>query len=78
MSNDLIEKRDERTRQRKKKKKKMDSLISLSKENEEKNVKVLSANVATVSDTDQTARLLDEGFCDNGFVLKKGALYRIG
>ena len=74
MSNDLIEKRDERTRQRKKKKKKMDSLISLSKENEEKNVKVLSASVATVSDTDQVARLLDEGFCDNGFVLKKGAL----
>ena len=74
MSNDLIDKRDKRTRQRKEKKRKMDSLISLSKENEEKNVKTLSASVAVISDTDQTARLIDEGFCDNGFVLKKGAL----
>ena len=59
--NDLIEKRDDRTRQRKSKKKKMDSLIGLSADN--------MADYKTLS-----ARLLDEGFCDNGFILKKGAL----
>lgn len=74
MSNDLIEKRNERTKQRKARKKRIDSLIGLSADNEYKDVMTLSADVATISDTDQTARLLDEGYCDNGFVLKKGAL----
>lgn len=74
MSNDLIEKRDERTKQRKARKKRIDSLIGLSANDEGKEVMTLSASVATVSDTDQTARLLDEGYCDNGFVLKKGTL----
>lgn len=74
MSNDLIEKRNERTRQRKAKKKRIDSLIGLSADNPEKGIISLSASVATISDTNQTARLLDEGFCDNGFILKKGTL----
>lgn len=74
MSNDLIEKRNERTKQRKAKKKRIDSLIGLSVNDEGKETISLSASVATVSDTEQTARLLDEGFCDNGFILKKGAL----
>ena len=74
MSNDLLEKRNERTRQRKSRKQRIDSLISLSREDEAKNVRTLSANVAMITDTNQTARLLDEGYCDNGFVLKKGAI----
>lgn len=74
MSNNLIEKRDERTKQRKARKKKIDSLISLSVDGNEKDTIALSANVATISDTNQTARLLDEGFCDNGFILAKGTL----
>lgn len=74
MSNDLIEKRNERTRQRKARKKRIDSLIGLSADTPEKGIISLSADVATISETDQTARLLDEGYCDNGFVLMKGAL----
>ena len=74
MSNDLIEKRNERTRQRKARKKKIDSLIGLSVDAEGKEMISLSADVATISDTDQTARLLDEGYCDNGFILAKGTL----
>lgn len=74
MSNDLIEKRNERTKQRKARKQRIDSLIGLSRNDESKGVKTLSASVATITDTNQTARLLDEGFCDNGFILKKGAL----
>ena len=75
MSNDLIEKRNERTRQRKARKKRIDSLISLSYDDgTSEEVITLSANVATISDTEQTARLLDEGFCDNGFVIMKGTL----
>lgn len=70
--NDLIEKRNERTRERKKFKRKMDSIIGLSYHDADKKVMTLSANVSTV--TDRTARLLDEGYCDNGFVLKKGAI----
>ena len=42
MSNDLIDKRDKRTRQRKEKKRKMDSLIGLSKENEEDTLEVFA------------------------------------
>ena len=71
--NDLIDKRDERTRQRKAKKRKMDALIGLSAENCDE-YKTLSASVATITDTAKTARLLDEGYCDNGFILKKGAI----
>lgn len=74
MSNDLIDKRNERTRQRKEKKRKMDSLIGLSIDNKGREMISLSASVATISDTNQTVRLLDEGFCDNGFVLEKGTI----
>lgn len=74
MSNDLIEKRNERTKQRKARKQRIDSLIGLSRNDESKGVKTLSAGVATITDTNQTARLLDEGYCDNGFILKKGTL----
>lgn len=74
MSNDLIEKRNERTKQRKEKKRKMDSLIGLAINPEGKESISLSASVATITDTNQTVRLLDEGYCDNGFVLMKGAI----
>ena len=66
----LIEERNERTKERKKRKKQMDSIITLS-HNEEGNVMHLSSKM-TLADT--TIRLLDEGFCDNGFVLKKGTI----
>lgn len=70
-SNHLIEERDERTRKRKKIKRKMDSIIGLSyPNNEHEAVKLaMSGNL-----TGTTARLLDEGYCDNGFVIKKGTL----
>ena len=74
MSNDLIEKRNDRTKQRKAKKKKIDSIIGLSIDTESKKKMSLSASVATISDTNQVARLLDEGYCDNGFVLMKGTI----
>lgn len=74
MSNDLIEKRNERTKQRKARKKRIDALIGLSANPEEKGIISLSSTVATVSDTNQTVRLIDEGYCDNGFVIKKGTL----
>ena len=66
----LIEERNERTRNRKKRKKKMDSIIGLSK-NEERQTMKLSSKVKLA---DTSIRLLDEGFCDNGFVIKKGTL----
>lgn len=69
---DLIEKRDERTRKRKKVKRKMDSIIGLSFHDKDKKVMSLSAEVQTLAD--DKARLLDEGYSDNGFVIKKGAL----
>ena len=69
---DLIEKRDERTRKRKKIKRKMDSIIGLSFHDEEKKVMSLSAEPQKLSDS--KARLIDEGYIDNGFVIKKGAL----
>lgn len=72
LSNDLIDKRDERTKARKEIKKKMDSIIGLSYKDEEQEVMTLSATISTVADGN--ARLLDEGYCDNGFILKKGAL----
>lgn len=69
--NNLIDERDERTRKRKKRKRKMDSIIGLSYHEEDRNVMALSSAITL---SDKTARLLDEGFCDNGFVLKKGTL----
>ena len=66
----LIEERNERTRARKKRKRKYDSIIGLSKDDERQFITLSST--AKLSDT--TIRLLDEGFCDNGFILKKGTL----
>lgn len=88
MSN-LIEDRDERTRKRKKNKRRMDDLIGLSYNDEEKQKMILSAPVDVVTlanevDTmelsekkelaDKKIRLLDEGFFDQGFVIKKGTI----
>jgi len=70
--NDLIEKRDERTKTRKKVKRKMDSIIGLSYHDKDKKVMSLNAEAIKLSDT--KARLIDEGYIDNGFVIKKGAL----
>lgn len=70
--NDLIEKRDERTRKRKRVKRKMDSIIGLSYHDKDKNVMSLSAEAIKLSDN--KARLIDEGYIDNGFVIKKGTL----
>lgn len=69
---DLIEKRDERTRKRKRMKRKMDSIIGLSFHDKEK--KVMSLTVEPQKLSDSRARLIDEGYIDNGFVIKKGAL----
>ena len=69
---DLIEKRDERTRKRKKMKRKMDSIIGLSFHDKDK--KVMSLTVEPQMLSDNKARLIDEGYIDNGFVIKKGAL----
>lgn len=70
--NDLIEKRDERTRNRKRIKRKMDSIIGLSFHDKDK--KVLSVSVEPQKMADSRARLIDEGYIDNGFVIKKGTL----
>lgn len=72
MSNDLIEKRDERTRKRKQVKRKMDSVIGLSFHDKDKKVMSVSADLKALSA--EKARLIDEGYIDNGFVIKKGAL----
>lgn len=66
----LIEERNERTKERKKRKKQMDRMITLSHD-EEQNVLHLSSKMKLA---DTSIRLLDEGFCDNGFVLKKGTI----
>ena len=71
---DLIEKRDERTRKRKRMKRKMDSIIGLSFHDKEK--KVMSLTVEPQKLADSRARLIDEGYIDNGFVIKKGALQK--
>lgn len=71
MPNSLIEERDERTRKRKKIKKKFDSIIGLSYHDDNHEVMSLSVDGKI---TNSIARLLDEGYCDNGFVLKKGTL----
>ena len=68
--NNLIDERNERTRNRKKRKRKMDSIIGLSKDDERQFITLSS----TVKLADSRIRLLDEGFCDNGFVIKKGTL----
>lgn len=77
--NNLIEERDERTRKRKKNKRKMDELIGLSYHDEDKQVMNLSVEKVDISkDTmelaDKKIRLLDEGFFDQGFVIKKGTI----
>lgn len=69
---DLIDKRDERTRKRKQVKRKMDSVIGLSFHDKDKQVMSVSANLKKLSDS--KARLIDEGYIDNGFVIKKGTL----
>lgn len=69
---DLIEKRDERTRKRKQVKRKMDSVIGLSFHDKDKKVMSMSADLKKLSDS--SARLIDEGYIDNGFVIKKGTL----
>lgn len=69
---DLIEKRDERTRKRKRMKRKMDSIIGLSFHDKDK--KVMSLSVEPQKMSDSRARLIDEGYIDNGFVIKKGTL----
>lgn len=69
---DLIEKRDERTKKRKRMKRKMDSIIGLSFHDKDKKVMSLSADLKKLSDG--RARLIDEGYIDNGFVIKKGTL----
>ena len=69
---DLIEKRDERTRKRKRMKRKMDSIIGLSFHDKEK--KIMSLTVEPQKLADSKARLIDEGYIDNGFVIKKGTL----
>ena len=68
--NNLIDERNERTRNRKKRKRKMDSIIGLSKDDERQYITLSN----TVKLADSRIRLLDEGFCDNGFVIKKGTL----
>jgi len=68
--NNLIDERNERTRNRKKRKRKMDSIIGLSKDDERQYITLSN----TVKLADSQIRLLDEGFCDNGFVIKKGTL----
>ena len=71
-NNNLIEERDERTRRRKKAKRKMDSIIGLGYHDEDKHVMSLSVNLSKLSD--KRIRLLDEGYIDNGFVIKKGTM----
>ena len=71
---DLIEKRDERTRKRKRMKRKMDSIIGLSFHDKDK--KVMSLTVEPQKLADSKARLIDEGYIDNGFVIKKGTLQK--
>lgn len=73
MNTDLIEKRNERTRKRKQVKRKMDSIIGLSYDKDNKKALKLTQNAVNLS-SNGTARLIDEGYIDNGFVIKKGTL----
>lgn len=72
MNTDLIEKRDERTRKRKQVKRKMDSIIGLSYHDKDK--RVMSCSMEAKRLSNDKARLIDEGYIDNGFVIKKGAM----
>ena len=73
MNSDLIEKRDARTKRRKAVKRKMDSIIGLSSNGVgEVSMKLVSELPIQLGDT--RARLIDEGYIDNGFVIKKGTL----
>lgn len=73
MNSDLIEKRDARTKRRKAVKRKMDSIIGLSGNGVgEASMKLVSESPIQLGDT--RARLIDEGYIDNGFVIKKGTL----
>lgn len=73
MNSDLIEKRDERTKRRKIVKRKMDSIIGLSSNGVGKTSMSLTFD-SPAQLGDQKARLIDEGYIDNGFVIKKGTL----
>lgn len=70
--NNLIDERDERTKARKRKKREMDSIIGLSVKDNEKHALRLNTEPRKLSDA--SIRLLDDGYCDNGFVIKKGTL----
>lgn len=72
--NSLIEERNQRTRKRKKIKRDMDRMIGLSASDKEKNFMKLSVSSDITKLADNTIRLLDEGYFDNGFVIKKGTL----
>lgn len=86
--NNLIEDRNERTRKRKRNKRRMDDLIGLSYHDKDKKViglSVLADTVGLAEDAMQlsedamqmktkTIRLLDEGYFDQGFVIKKGTI----
>ena len=72
--NDLIDKRDERTKKRKQIKRKMDSVIGLSASEDKARQHAISLAVNPVKLSDKTIRLLDEGYIDNGFVIKKGTM----
>ena len=72
--NDLIRDRDERTRRRKKTKRKMDSIIGLSYHDKVHNAASMSFDATKLAS--DTIRLLDEGYFDKGFVIKKGTLQK--
>lgn len=72
--NDLIDKRDERTKKRKAVKRKMDSVIGLSASEDKARHHIISLATEPMTLSDKSIRLLDEGYIDNGFVIKKGTL----
>ena len=72
--NELIDKRDERTKKRKAVKRKMDSVIGLSASEDKARHHIISLATEPMTLSDKSIRLLDEGYIDNGFVIKKGTL----
>lgn len=74
--NDLIDKRDERTKRRKQVKRKMDSVIGLSASDNKARNHFISLATKPMELSDKTIRLLDEGYIDNGFVIKKGTMQK--
>ena len=72
--NELIDKRDERTKKRKAVKRKMDSVIGLSASEDKAKHHIISLATETMTLSGKSIRLLDEGYIDNGFVIKKGTL----